>query len=142
MEEELHPTACSPSMSVLVYSRRKKLRKTNLVVSESGSPIMQEVGGPSSFEEALPQAHPQGLDGAALPGSSDLGIISEGSAWVLERMVFFCKKMGLASEGREMEFISFLASLEANRVRRKLSVEESMGDDVDRDRLFSDGASR
>jgi len=51
-----------------VYSRMKKFRKTNLFVSESGSPIMQEAGGPSSFGKALPQAHPQGLDGAALPG--------------------------------------------------------------------------
>ena len=32
-------------------------------------------------------------------------------------------------------------NLEANRVRREQSVEESMGDEVDRDRLFSDGAS-
>jgi len=142
MEEELHPTACSPSTSVLVCSHRKKLRKTNLVVSESGSPIMQEVGGPSSFEETLPQAHPQALDGAALPGSSDSRIVSEGSAWVLERIVFFCKKMGLAIEGRVMELLSFLALLEANRVRRKQSVEESMGDEVDRDRLFSEGANR
>jgi len=126
---------------VLVYSRRKKLRKTNLVVSESGSPIMQEGGGPSSFEEALPQAHPQGLDGAALPGSSDSGNVSEGSTWVLERNIFFCKKMGLAIEGREIELLSFLASLEANRMRREQLVEESMGDEVDRDRLFSDGAS-
>jgi len=54
----------------------------------------------------------------------------------------FCKKMGLAIEGREMELFSFLASLEANRVRREQLVEESMGDEVDRDRLFSDRASR
>ena len=102
---------------------------------------MQEVGGLSSFKEALPQAHPQGLDGVALPGSSDSGNVSEGPAWVLERMIFFCKKMGLTIEGREMELLSFLASLEANRVRREQSVEERMGDEVDRVRLFSDGAS-
>ena len=33
----------------------------------------------------------------------------------LRRMIFFCKKMGLAIKGREMELLSFLASLEANR---------------------------
>jgi len=33
VEEELYLTACSPSTSVLVYSRRKNLRKTNLVVA-------------------------------------------------------------------------------------------------------------
>jgi len=142
VEEELHPRACSPSTSVLVYSRRKKSRETNLVVSEEGSPNVQEVGGPLSFEEALPQAHPQELDGAALLGFSDSGNVIEGSAWVLERIVFFCKKMGLAIEGREMELLSFLASLEANRMRREQSVEESMGDEVDTARLFSDRASR
>ena len=137
----MHPRACSPSTSVLVYSRRKKSRETNLVVSEEGSPNVQEVGGPLSFEEDLPQARPQELDGAALPGFSDLGNVIEGSAWVLERIVFFCKKMGLAIEGREMELLSFLASLEANRMRREQSIEHSMGDEVDRVRLFSDGAS-
>jgi len=70
VEEEWHPTACSPSTSVLVYSRRKQLQKTNLVASESGSSIMQDVGGPSLFEEALHQANTQGLDGVALLGSS------------------------------------------------------------------------
>ena len=105
VEEELHPVAWSPSTSVFVYFGTKKLRKTNLVVSELGSPIRQEVGGPSSFEEALHQAHTQGLDDAALVGSAYSGNVSEGSVWVLERMIFFCKKMGLAIEGREMELL-------------------------------------
>jgi len=49
------------------------------------------------LEEALHQAHTQGLDGAALPVSSYSKNVSEGSAWVLERMIFFCKKMDLDS---------------------------------------------
>ena len=49
--------------------------------------------------------------------------------------------MGLAIEGRETELLSFLASLEANRLRREQSVEASMGDEGGRVRLFSDGAS-
>ena len=68
------------------------------------------MGGLSLFEEALHQAHTRGLDGVALPGSSHSGNVSEGSAWVLERMIFFCKKMGLTIEGREMELLSFLAA--------------------------------
>jgi len=142
VEEELHPVGCSPATSVLFYSRRKKLRKTNLVVTGSGSPIIREVGGLSLFEEALHQAHTKGLDGAALPGSSYSGNVSEGLAWVLKRIIFFCKKMALAIEGREMELLSFLASLEANRMKGDQLVEESIGDAVDRDRLFSDGAIR
>ena len=61
---------------------------------------------------------------------------------VLERMIFFCKKMGLAIEGREMEVLSFLASLEANRMKGDQVVEEGRGDAVARESLSSDGASR
>ena len=112
VEEELHPAARSPATNVVVYSRRKKLGKTKLVVDAgSGSPNMQEVGGPSLLDEALHQAHTQGLDDAALVSSSYSRNVSEGFAWVLKRTIFFCKKMGLAIEGGEMELLSFLASL-------------------------------
>jgi len=142
VEEELHPVTRSPAASVLVCSRRKKLGKTKFVVYGGlGSPIMQEMGGPSLFEEALHQAHTQGLDGAYLPGSIYSGNVSEGCAWVLKRMILFYEKMGMAIEGREMELLSFLASLEANRMKGDKLVEESMGDVVARDRLFSDGAN-
>jgi len=57
-------------------------------------------------------------------------------------MIFFCKKMGLAIEGREIELLSFLASLEANRMKGDQLVEETRGDAVARDRLSSDGAIR
>ena len=95
---------------------------------------MLEVGGRSLFEEALHQAHTQGLDGAALPSSSYSQNVNEASARILQRMVCFCK-IGLAIERRQMELLSFLASLEANRMRGDQLVEESMGDVVD-------GASR
>jgi len=135
--EELHPAARSSATSVVVYSRRKKLGKTKLAIDAgSGSPNMQEVGGSSLLENT------QGLDDATLVGSAYSGNVSEGSAWVLERMIFFCKKMGLAIEGREMELLSFLASLEANRMKGDQLVEESRGDAVARDRLSSDGAIR
>jgi len=59
----------------------------------------------------------------------------------LDRIIFFCKKMGLAIEGGEMELLSFLSSLEANRMQGDHLVEESVGDGVVRDRLFLDGAN-
>ena len=46
----------------------------------------------------------------------------------------FCTKMGLSIEGREMELLSFLASLEANR-------KEAMGEAVFGDSLVPDGAN-
>ena len=49
--------------------------------------------------------------------------------------------MGPTIEGREMELLSFLASLEAKRMKGDHLVEESVGDDVLGDRLFPDGAN-
>ena len=55
--------------------------------------------------------------------------MGEGSTWVLDRIISFCK-MGLSIEGREMELLSFLASLEANRMKGDHVIEESVGDVV------------
>jgi len=74
------------------------------------------VGGASFFEGALHEAHTQGVDGVAFRDSIYSGNVSVSSAWVLERMICFCK-MGLVIEGREMELLSLLASLEANRMK-------------------------
>jgi len=46
-----------------------------------------------------------GVDLACLDFSENLG---EGYAWVLYRIVFSCKKIGLTMEGREMDLISCL----------------------------------
>jgi len=67
--------------------------------------------------------------------------LGEGSTWVLDRIIFFCKKIGLSIEGREMELLSFLASLEANRMKGVHVVEERVGDDVVGDSLFPHGAN-
>ena len=87
--------------------------------------------------------HRDHADGVApvLPCSSDLEKLGEGSTWVLERIIFSCKKMGLSIEGREMELLSFLASLEANRMKGDLVVEEAMGEAVVWDSLVPDGAN-
>jgi len=65
----------------------------------------------------LHQDHAQVFVGVALPRSIDSENLSEGFAWVLDIIIFFCKKMGLAVEGREMELLSFLGCLEANRMK-------------------------
>jgi len=84
-----------------------------------------------------------GANGVAppLPCSFDLEKLGEGSTWVLDRIIFFCKKMGLSIEGREMELLSFLASLEVNRMKGDLVVEEGVGDAVDGGSLGADGAN-
>jgi len=45
----------------------------------------------------------------------------------LDRIIFFCKKTVLSIEGREMELLSFLVFLEANRMKGDLVVEEAVG---------------
>jgi len=52
---------------------------------------------------------------------------------------FFCEYMGLAIEGREMELLSFLASLQANRKKGFQVVVENGGLEVG-DRTLLDGA--
>ena len=63
----------------------------------------------------------------------------ESSIWFLDRIIFFCK-MDLAVVGREMELFSFLASLEANKMKWDYLF-ESVGDELVGGMLFSDGAN-
>ena len=44
-----------------------------------------------------------------------------------KELYFFVRRLGLAIEGREMELLSFLASLEANRMKGDQLVEEYGG---------------
>ena len=75
---------------MLVYSLRKKLGKAKLAVdARSGPAILQDQGGPSLLEEGLHQDHAQGADGVALPCSVDSENFGEGSAWILDRIIFF-----------------------------------------------------
>ena len=39
------------------------------------------------------------------------------SSWVLDRFILFLKRMGLVIKGREMELLSFLASLDSVRAK-------------------------
>ena len=50
--------------------------------------------------------------------------------------------MGLAIEGKEIELLFFLTSLEANRMKGDHLVVESVGDEVVGDRLYSNRANR
>ena len=57
-----------------------------------------------------------------------------GLARVMDRIIPICKRMGLAIEGREMELLAFLASLEANKkkgghVGNQSNVEEVVRED-------------
>jgi len=113
-------------------------------MSLPGSPVlMQDQGGQLVLEEELHQVHAQGADGVALalPRAFDLEKLGEGSTWVLVRIISFCKRMGLSIEGRELELLSFLGSLEANRMKGDHVVEETVGNAVVGDSLVPDRAN-
>ena len=123
-----------------MHSQRKNLRKGE--VSHEGGNVSsrrseyvivmaEEVGMQQGrqIEQALEEAPPSN-------GGYDHHF-DRGSAWVMDHIVPMCKRMGLAIEGREMELLAFLASLEANKkvtnqVDDQFDVEEEVGEeDID-----------
>uniref|UniRef100_A0A7C9EAQ4 Uncharacterized protein n=1 Tax=Opuntia streptacantha TaxID=393608 RepID=A0A7C9EAQ4_OPUST len=134
----------SPDKGALVYSRRKKFGLEMAEADVRSEPVvMQDQGGQSVLEEELQQTHAQVAvgDTLALPCAFDSEKLGEGSTWVLDRIISFCKRMGLSIEGRELELLSFLGSLEANRLKGDHMVEVSVGNAVVGDSLVPDGAN-
>jgi len=64
---------------------------------------------------SLGQAQTIGLNESLSPLSEQVRDVDESSSWVLDRFILFYKRMGFAIEGREIELLSFLASLESIR---------------------------
>jgi len=74
------------------------------------------------------QAQTDGSDGPCSPHCDQVKVVGESSSSVLDRIVFFYKRMGLAVEGREMELLSLLASLETINNKGNQFVNERGGD--------------
>ena len=91
---------CVTNNDCIVYSRRRERGKVK---------VINEVGSCSS----------------SLLGHG--GVIAEdgeSSDWVLDRIILFRKKMGLAIEGKEMELVSFLATLDSLNKSHQLGKEK------------------
>jgi len=71
--------------------------------------------------------------------SEQVQAIGQSSSWVLDRFILFCKRIGLAIEGREMELLSFLASLESIRAKDNHFVDEMGRVQEERGRSLIDG---
>ena len=69
------------------------------------------------------------------------GTDGESSDWVLDRIIPFCKKMGLAIEGKEMELLSFLASLDSLNNKSHQLEKEKGNEQEEGDRALLDGDS-
>jgi len=89
-----------------VYSRRKNLRKGKVAFEEGW--FIEEGEEPSGQEV-------QASDKACLSYEGHDHNFDRVSAWVMDHIIHMCKRMGLAIEGREMELLACLASLEANK---------------------------
>jgi len=59
------------------------------------------------------QAQGVGPNGLAPPHWQLSEVAGESSSWVMDRFILFCKRMGLAIEGKEMELLCFLATLDS-----------------------------
>ena len=74
----------------------------------------------------MPLGQVQGdeLDGPETPHCQFSEDGGESSDWVLDSIIHFCKRMGLAIEGKEMELLSFLATLDSLGNKANQSGEE------------------
>jgi len=59
------------------------------------------------------QARADGSRGPSSPHCDQTEDFDESSSWVLDHIIFFCKRLGLAIEGKEMKLLSCLTSLDA-----------------------------
>ena len=61
----------------------------------------------------LGEAQVDGLNGPASPQCQLPEAVGESSSWVMDCIILFCKRKGLAIEGKEMGLLSFLAKLDS-----------------------------
>ena len=68
-----------------------------------------------------------------------LEFVGESSDWILDHIILFCKKMGLAIEGKEMELLSFLATLDSLNNKVDQVGEEKGRENEEGERSLFDG---
>ena len=66
-------------------------------------------------------------------------MVGESSEWVFDRIILFCKRMGLAIEGKGMELLSFLATIDSLNNKTKQPGEEKGREHEEGERSLFDG---
>jgi len=96
--------------------------------------------GGANEEVAFPLGQAQGDEpnGPASPHCQLPEAVGESSSWVMECIILFCKRMGLAIEGKEMELLSLLATLDSTNNKANQLVEERGRDQEDEERSLFD----
>jgi len=108
----------------IVYSHRKEKGKGKLINEVGSCSSLLGCGGANKGSAfSWGQAQADGSNGLPSPHCEQVEVVGESFSWVLDRIIFFCKRMGLAIKGREMELLSFLASLESFSTKGNLFVD-------------------
>jgi len=92
-------------------------------------------------DEPMGQDEGEGLNGIDPPLGQFPGTDGGSADWVLDRIILFCKKMGLAIEGKEMELLSFIASLYSLNNKSHQLGKEKGNEQEEGDRAVLDGDS-
>jgi len=110
----------------VVYSRRKEIGKGKLIneVGSCSSNLSRCGGANEGVAHSLGHAQTDGSNVPFSPISEQVRTVGESSSWVLDCFILFCKRMGLAIEGREMGLLSFLASLDSIKAKDNLLVDD------------------
>jgi len=99
----------------IVYFQRKEKGKEKLIneVGSCSSSLLGCEGANEGVDFSLGKAVVHCSNGPPYPHCEQVEVVGESSLSVLECIIYFCKRMGVGIEGREMELLSFLASLES-----------------------------
>jgi len=110
----------------IVYSWRTEKGKRK-VINEFVSCSSSMLGCGGAKEDvtfSVGQAQVDGLNRPASPHCQLHQAGGESSSWVMDRIILFCTRTGLAIEGKEMELLSFLASLDSMNNKANQLVDE------------------
>ena len=79
----------------------------------SSSSLLGCGGANADIAFSLGQVQVDGSYGPSSPHCGQVKVFDEGSSWMWDHIIFICKRTRLSKKGREMELLSFLASLES-----------------------------
>lgn len=112
------PSPHNQVRDLIVYSHRKNLRKGKATFQEGNDSLRRSDYVTASKEGVEPSGQEvHASDKAPLSNDGHDHNFDRGSGWVMDHIIPMCKRMGLGIEGREMELLAFLASLEPTRKR-------------------------
>jgi len=139
--DHVQRSPCAANFDLVVYSRRREKGKEKVlnVIGSGSTPLLGCGGVNTGGGVPLGQVQGDELDGPETPHCQFPKDGGESSVWVLGRIILFCKRMGLAIDGKEMELLSFLATLDSLGNKANQSGEEKGREHEEGERSLFDG---